>query len=422
MESIRAGTVNMSVGIRCGLLAIVVVFVTILPANAENSAFSDLLAQAQAQAAAGRRWAPPGDNMTETVMRMMDLISTATPADIAALSDLLETDKSSQTRSASNSDRLTEGQRTQLEPTQAAGEKAPALAIAAPVLSTGLQERSGSGGTNQVAPGRTKPGQQTTAFATAVPTGATGLPSRPGSAGSGQLTPSQIAPSQATPSQLAPNQIAPSQIVPSQIVPSRIVPSQIVPSQIAPSQNAPSQNAPSQAMPSQATPNQLTPSQIAPSQIATFEGGPRPGTPSLEPPSQIAHGQLAPDLGAPSRGMTRQIVPGPIVRDLGTLSRATPSQDLAEPDSRAAMLFARGLDAELRGDLSAARRFYTSSAQFGDAAAARNLGRLYDPAYIKRTALGGIDPNPDLARHWYERALTLGDAEAGPLLQALSVR
>ena len=54
--------------------------------------------------------------------------------------------------------------------------------------------------------------------------------------------------------------------------------------------------------------------------------------------------------------------------------------------------------------------------------AARNLGRLYDPLYLKQTAMGGIDPNPELARHWYEQAVTMGDAEAGPLLEALSLR
>ena len=92
------------------------------------------------------------------------------------------------------------------------------------------------------------------------------------------------------------------------------------------------------------------------------------------------------------------------------------------PSTRSALLFARGMEAERQGDFSAARRFYTSSAQQGDAAAARNLGRLYDPAYIRQTAVGGIDPNPALAREWYQRALTMGDAEAGPLLEALSVR
>jgi TPR repeat protein len=50
------------------------------------------------------------------------------------------------------------------------------------------------------------------------------------------------------------------------------------------------------------------------------------------------------------------------------------------------------------------------------------MGRLYDPAYIKETAIGGVDPDPALARQWYERAIRLGDAGAVPLLQAMSAR
>jgi TPR repeat protein len=37
-------------------------------------------------------------------------------------------------------------------------------------------------------------------------------------------------------------------------------------------------------------------------------------------------------------------------------------------------------------------------------------------------ALGGIDPDPALARHWYERAVAMGDPVAGPLLEALALR
>lgn len=94
----------------------------------------------------------------------------------------------------------------------------------------------------------------------------------------------------------------------------------------------------------------------------------------------------------------------------------------AAPSARSIELLSRGKDAENRGDISGARRFYASSATQGNAAAALSLGRLYDPAYLKYTTSGGIDADPALARHWYERAAALGDAEAGPLLEALSVR
>jgi TPR repeat protein len=115
---------------------------------------------------------------------------------------------------------------------------------------------------------------------------------------------------------------------------------------------------------------------------------------------------------APGPAAPGPVAPGPVA----------PSPALAAAGNRAAILYARGLDAEDHGDFSGARRFYAAAARQDSAAAARNLGRLYDPTYLRRTALGGVDPDPALARHWYERAISLGDAQAGPLLEALSVR
>ncbi len=89
---------------------------------------------------------------------------------------------------------------------------------------------------------------------------------------------------------------------------------------------------------------------------------------------------------------------------------------------RSISLFARGQQAEQAADFSAARRFYSSAAELGHAGAARAMGRLYDPAFLKQKAVGGLDADPLQARVWYERAITLGDAEAAPLLQALSSR
>ena len=55
---------------------------------------------------------------------------------------------------------------------------------------------------------------------------------------------------------------------------------------------------------------------------------------------------------------------------------------------------ARGQEAERQGDVSGARRLYAAAAEQGSATAARSLGRLYDPVYLKQTALEGIDPIP----------------------------
>ena len=240
----RAGNVEMPGWIRGGLSMGCAVLLTTLSAYAEQQTFGDLLARAQAQSAAGHRWAPPGDNATETILSMMDVIATATPAQLVELSALLANDDTPPPPSAPN----------------------PA------------------------------PPPQT-------------------------ATPPSATPPSATPAPPPLNDPAPTQ---------------------------------------------------------------RPVPPA---PPAAGGDQIAPISSA-----------------------------------RAAVLFARGLEAERLGDLSGARRYYASSAKQGGAAAARNLGRLYDPAYLGQTAMGGVDADPALARQWYEQAIALGDAEAVPLLQSLSVR
>jgi TPR repeat protein len=220
------------------LLAACIVIVTALPVRADNPTFADLLARAKAQAAAGHRWMPPGDNMTETVVSMMDLIPTATSQQLSELSVLL------------------------------ASEKAPA---------------------SPPEPIRPPPAETRTAAAV--------------------------------------------------------------------------------------------------------------------PPPAIARSTVDTALATPDRPVAKPAVPIP-----------------SRPALRALEMFARGEVAERQGDVSGARRFYASAAAQGHAEAARNLGRLYDPAYLQQTVVGGIDPDPALARHWYERAIALGDAQATPLLDALSMR
>jgi TPR repeat protein len=116
--------------------------------------------------------------------------------------------------------------------------------------------------------------------------------------------------------------------------------------------------------------------------------------------------------------------PTPPAADTTVAERAglVPRATALPPGPRATELFARGQQAERQGDISGARRLYSTAAQQGHAMAARNLGRLYDPVYLGQTALGGIDADPAIARQWYERALAMGDAEASPLVKALSAR
>ncbi len=219
-----------------------------LPVHAETPSFADLLARAETQAAAGHRWNPPGDNMTETVAGMMDLIPTATTEQLSQLSALLEKDAPRPSSGDAGFDPPPD-MRTATAPSAAEATRTPRVGPAAP---------------------------------------------------------------------------------------------------------------------------------------------PAAETDLVVPPA-------APRVN--SNAMVRRTV-GP----------------------RALELFGRGQQSERQGDVSAARRYFASAAAQGHAAAARALGRLYDPAYLKQTALGGIDHDPALARRWYEQAVAMGDVEAGPLLEALSMR
>lgn len=111
----------------------------------------------------------------------------------------------------------------------------------------------------------------------------------------------------------------------------------------------------------------------------------------------------------------------PLHRDVA-LTPPNVGRTMEIPDPRVTALFTKGQAAEERGDISAARRFYTDAARLGHAAAARNLGRLYDPAYVRQAAIGGIHTDPAVAAQWYERAAALGDPRAAPLFQALNAR
>jgi TPR repeat protein len=229
------------------------------PAFARDASFADLLAKAEAQAAAGHRWSPPGDNMTETVAGMMDLISTATPQQLAELSALLEKDGGPSAREA-----------------------------------------------------------------------ASGQP--------------------------------------------RLAPAPPPPAPVSP------------------------PARAQTSEPARLETSPAPRAQPAPPPAAVE--PKRPTSAGPN----------------------APAPNARAPNARAMELLTRGEEAEHLGDVSGARRFYASAASQGNAKAALSLGRLYDPAYLKQTALGGIDPDPAQARQWYERALALGNSEAGPLLEALSLR
>jgi hypothetical protein len=118
-----------------------------------------------------------------------------------------------------------------------------------------------------------------------------------------------------------------------------------------------------------------------------------------QPLANIAEPAMRDQRLQPKQEVTTTSVQPQVTTPIATVSHA-----------HAADLFTRGQEAEAQGDFSGARRFYTGAATLGHAAAARSLGRLYDPAYLNQAKLGGIDANPAEAGHWYALAASLGDA------------
>jgi hypothetical protein len=289
----------------------------------DKPTFADLLTKAQTQAAAGHRWSPPGDNMTETIAAMMDMIPTATPRQLADLSALLESDAARPHQSS---------ERASVAPTGSTNLAPAELQTLAPAA---LPNRALAEAPNQVPTGQ-------------VPTGS-----------------SHVAPAEAP--------------------------------------NLASAELPNRA---QAESRNLAPVESPnPASVA------RP----VATEATVSPGRSVTDRGTVDRGMIDKRA-----TDKGPVALPAPARMQAGP--RAADLFVRGQEAERVGDVSGARRYYAAAADQGSATAARSLGRLYDPGFLKQTAVGGIDPDPALARRWYERAVAMGDAQAAPLLQALAAR
>jgi hypothetical protein len=85
-------------------------------------------------------------------------------------------------------------------------------------------------------------------------------------------------------------------------------------------------------------------------------------------------------------------------------------------------LLGRGNDQLRHGNVAAARLYYQRAAEAGLAQAALVLASTYDPDELVRLRVVGIQPDPELARRWYERARELGAPEAERRLKRLSAK
>jgi hypothetical protein len=122
-----------------------------------------------------------------------------------------------------------------------------------------------------------------------------------------------------------------------------------------------------------------------------------PASPPAAPANTPAHTSLA--LADPAQPSTN----------------APATQDQA----MAASLVHRG-DAMLAiKDISAARKLYESAAGAGSAAGATALARTYDPDYLAKLGVVGLQPDPAAAAVWYRKAATMGDRDAETRLRTL---
>jgi hypothetical protein len=97
------------------------------------------------------------------------------------------------------------------------------------------------------------------------------------------------------------------------------------------------------------------------------------------------------------------------------------SQRILSPDELDRLLN-RGEAFLAQGDVAAARLVLERAAEARDARAALTLGSTFDPNVLRRMGVVGVQPDPEQARSWYERAAEFGSGEANQRLTALAQR
>jgi TPR repeat protein len=100
---------------------------------------------------------------------------------------------------------------------------------------------------------------------------------------------------------------------------------------------------------------------------------------------------------------------------------ALASGGATQPDNgEIAMFLTRGKGFLKDGDLASARLLFQRAAAAGNAEAAFILGTTFDPLFIGRMGVVGMEPDIARARQWYKIATELGSADASEQLATLS--
>ncbi len=121
----------------------------------------------------------------------------------------------------------------------------------------------------------------------------------------------------------------------------------------------------------------------------------------------------------PAPAAVSQPSPAPVIVPPAAPARAPAVAEAPVSPAVIALLVRRGDEESAIGDISAARLFYERAAEAGNALAARQMGRSYDPAFLP-TAVANALADLGRAKHWYQRAAALGNPDAAARLKALT--
>ena len=135
-----------------------------------------------------------------------------------------------------------------------------------------------------------------------------------------------------------------------------------------------------------------------------------PNRDAERPAGQATTVDIAPPRERRATADTTVAAPRPAPPAPSSASRVLP------PDKQALEIAAKmklGADLMAAGDIVAARTMFERVAEADEAAGALALAETYDPAVLGAMPLrGGIVPDSELARRWYEKARELGSTAA----------
>jgi hypothetical protein len=179
--------------------------------------------------------------------------------------------------------------------------------------------------------------------------------------------------------------------------------------------------------PSELTPAPQTasfdPTVVAPPSWPTGQQAPRPTMPQDGDRATSAQSERSSQSAKTSQPATEghtvaMVQPGEPGAQVPPGSKATRVLDPEEIK----LLMKRGEQFIAAGDVVTARIVFQRAAEAGDAGAAVALGGTYDPVVLAKLGVVGLGADVERARTWYQKAESLGSAEATRRLAILANR